>query len=298
MLHYAPVRKAVFPVAGLGTRFLPATKAVPKEMLPVVDKPLIQYAVEEAVEAGIDTMILVTRGDKQAIAEHFRRSESLEHHLAEKKQQDLLESVRDILPPNVCVTEAIQAEPLGLGHAVLCAREQVGNEPFAVILPDDMVRNTEQGCLAQMMDVYRDTGGSILGVERIAPDLSSRYGIAAVQETGDGLLKITELVEKPEPQAAPSDLGVVGRYILSNRIFDHLSGLGAGAGGEIQLTDGIARLMRESDVYAFPFRGRRYDCGARLGLIQATIDYALEDGALRDALLAHLSEIPGVCGAD
>lgn len=290
MEHIAPVTKAVFPVAGLGTRFLPATRAVPKELLPVVDKPLIQYAVEEAVEAGIETMILVTRGDKQAIREHFTRSRSLEAALEGKSQAGLLRSLRDILPEGVRILEAIQEQPLGLGHAVLCARELVGDEPFAVILPDDMIRNPQRGCLAQMMAVYEATGRAVVGVERIPRKLSNRYGIAAVREMADGMLKITELVEKPEPEDAPSDLGVVGRYILPGRIFEHLSGLGAGAGGEIQLTDGIARLMQESVVLAFPFEGRRYDCGSRFGLIQATVDYALEDPGLREALLAHLED--------
>jgi len=288
MSRFPTVRKAVFPVAGLGTRFLPATKVVPKELLPIVDKPLIQYAVEEAVEAGIDTLILVTRGDKQAIREHFRRSQELERLLADRNQAALLQSVRDILPAGVRVEEAIQELPLGLGHAVLCARELVGNQPFAVILPDDVVRNEGQSCLAQMMAVYRATGGSVVGVERIAPELSRRYGVAAVRESTGGLLQITELVEKPEPQDAPSDLGVVGRYILSARVFGHLSGLGAGTGGEIQLTDGIASLMRESAVYAFPFRGRRYDCGSRLGLVQATVDFALADAELGPAMAAFL----------
>ena len=290
MSGVATIRKAVFPVAGLGTRFLPATKSIPKEMLPVVDRPLIQYAVDEAVEAGVETLVLVTRGDKQAISDHFRRSEALESHLSEKGQNHLLDIVRAILPAGVELVEATQDQPLGLGHAVLCAREQVGTEPFAVILPDDMVRTSGPGCLAQMHDVYTATGSSVIGVERIPMELTGRYGIAAVQADDRGYQKITELVEKPEPETAPSNLGVVGRYILSNDIFRHLENLGAGAGGEIQLTDGIARLMTEQAVLAHAFEGQRYDCGSRLGFIQATIDYALDDDALAAALNDHLRQ--------
>jgi UTP--glucose-1-phosphate uridylyltransferase len=215
MSVHLPIRKAVFPVAGLGTRFLPATKSIPKEMLPVVDKPLIQYAVEEAIEAGIDTLILVTRGDKRAISDHFLRSESLERHLESRDQLELLEIVQGTLPQGVQLQEAIQPEPLGLGHAVLCAQPLVGAEPFAVILPDDMVKNNGPGCLAQMQALYQATGLSVVGVERVAPELTGRYGIAAVRSRSDGHLEISELVEKPAPADAPSDLGVVGRYLLS-----------------------------------------------------------------------------------
>ena len=284
------VRKAVFPVAGLGTRFLPATKSIPKEMLPVVDKPLIQYAVEEAIEAGIDTLILVTRGDKQAISDHFRRSEELEKHLESRCQLELLEAIRSILPAGVRLLETTQETPLGLGHAVLCARELLAQEPFAVILPDDMVRTRGKGCLSQMMEVYQATGSSVIGVEHIAPDLTRQYGVAGVVEDSAGYLQITQLVEKPEAADAPSDLGVVGRYILNNDVFLHLAELGAGAGGEIQLTDGIARLMAEQVVLAFPFQGQRYDCGSRLGFIKASIDYALDDESLSESLYQHLAE--------
>jgi UTP--glucose-1-phosphate uridylyltransferase len=291
MNQFSPVRKAVFPVAGLGTRFLPATKSIPKEMLPVVDRPLIQYAVEEAIEAGIDTLILVTRGDKQSISDHFQRSEQLEQHLLTRNQHDMLETVRGILPPGVQLLEAIQEIPLGLGHAVLCARNQVGTEPFAVLLPDDMVRAPGKGCLSQMTEIYDQTGESIVGVEQIPLELSPNYGMAAVNKASSGYLRITELIEKPSPSEAPSNLGVVGRYILNNRIFDHLESLGAGAGGEIQLTDGIVRLMKEENVLAHPFEGERYDCGSRLGFLFAGIDYALEDPSLEGPLRKHLSRI-------
>ena len=257
----------------------------------MVDKPLIQYAVEEAIEAGIDTLILVTRGDKQAISEHFRRSGELERHLESRHQYALLEAVRGILPSGVQLLETVQETPLGLGHAVLCAREQIGAEPFVIILPDDMVRAAGIGCLSQMMEVYQATGSNVIGVERIPPELTSQYGVAAVVEDSDGYLQITQLVEKPEPAQAPSDLGVVGRYILNNDIFLHLAELGAGAGGEIQLTDAIARLMNEQRVLAFPFQGQRYDCGSRLGFLMASVDYALDDESLSEPFYRHLSEI-------
>jgi UTP--glucose-1-phosphate uridylyltransferase len=287
------VRKAVFPVAGLGTRFLPATKAVPKEMLPVLDKPLIQYAVEEAIEAGIDTMILVTRGDKEAIARHFAPDPELERFLENKNSQGPLERIRAILPPGVRVLEAMQEEPLGLGHAVLCARELVGDEPFAVILPDDMIRSTGAGALRQMVEVFQQSGDSVIAVEQIPPEDSSKYGVAAVEENPQGLLEIQTVVEKPAPEAAPSNLGVVGRYILTGEIFELLENLGKGAGGEIQLTDGIARLMQTHTVLAHPFEGRRFDCGSRLGLVLATLEYALADDELAADLQAFLAARPG-----
>lgn len=291
MPSVTPIRKAVFPVAGLGTRFLPATKSIPKEMLPVVDKPLIQYAVEEAIEAGIDTLIFVTRGDKSAVTDHFARSEALERLLENRQELGLLEVVRAILPSHVRIRETLQREPLGLGHAVLCARDEVGDEPFAVILPDDMIHAPGQGALGQMIAAYQATGSSLLGVEEVPSHLTRRYGIAAVQDRGEGYLEVCSVVEKPEPEAAPSRLGIVGRYILAPEIFGFLEGLGAGAGGEIQLTDAIARLLEAHSVLAFPFSGRRYDCGSRLGFIQATIDLALQDEELRAELKQFLAEV-------
>ncbi|MBT8061420.1 MAG: UTP--glucose-1-phosphate uridylyltransferase GalU [Gammaproteobacteria bacterium] len=286
-----PVRKAVFPVAGLGTRFLPATKAIPKEMLPVVDKPLIQYAVEEAIEAGVDTLIMVTRGDKQAISDHFNRSGHLEEFLEQRGKAELLQDMRDILPPGIKLREAIQAEPLGLGHAVLCAQEWVGDEAFAVLLPDDMVKTRGQGCLAAMVDAFGATGVSQVGVEEIAPVDCRRYGVAAVERTKEGAERITEIVEKPEPKAAPSNLGVVGRYVFTGEIFQHLSKIGAGAGGEIQLTDAIARLMMAQPVHAFRLNGKRYDCGSRFGLLAAQLDYAMDIEELAEPLRAAMSEL-------
>jgi len=283
------IRKAVFPVAGLGTRFLPATKAVPKELLPVLDKPLIQYAVEEACDAGIETIILVTRGDKQAISRHFARDDALEAFLEQKGSQAVLERVRAILPSGIEVLEATQEQPLGLGHAVLCASELVGNEPFAVILPDDMILSNGPGALRQMVDIYEQCGHSVVAVEQIPIEDASRYGVAAVEENSRGLLEIQTVVEKPAPEDAPSNLGVVGRYVLSGEIFDLLQHLGTGAGGEIQLTDGIARLMDSDTVLAHPSEGQRFDCGSRFGLVQATLECALADDELAVQIEAFLA---------
>ncbi len=283
------IRAAVFPVAGRGTRFLPATKASPKEMLPIVDKPLIQYAVEEALEAGADTLILVNRGDKHAITQHFTPDAALEELLEQAGKIELLETVRSIAPSGVQLEVAIQEQPLGLGHAVLCARELIGDDPsFAVLLPDDMVRNPARGALAQLAEVHAETGASVIGVEAVDPSLTGSYGIAEVEEQTDGRLKVASLVEKPHPDEAPSNLGVVGRYVLDSRIFDCLERIGAGAGGEIQLTDGIAMLMGDLPVYAHLLEGVRYDCGSRLGMLKANIDYALADRELRAELLEHL----------
>ncbi len=289
MSEFPTIRKAVFPVAGLGTRFLPATKSVPKEMLPVVDKPLIQYAVEEAAEAGIDTVILVTRGDKQAITGHFNPAPELEAFLDSRGNANALEAVRGIFPGHMRLLEAIQEQPLGLGHAVLCARELVGEEPFAVILPDDLIHAPGRGCLEQMAAVFARTGNAVIGVEEIPLELAPRYGVAAVEQDGQGLLPIRQIVEKPSPEEAPSNLGVVGRYILPAEIFPLLENLGSGAGGEIQLTDAIARLMQRQTVLAHPFEGRRYDCGSRLGFVRATIEYALRDPELSQDLADFLT---------
>jgi len=287
----APIRKAVFPVAGLGTRFLPATKAVPKELLPVVDRPLIQYAVEEAVAAGVDTLVFVVSPGKEAILEHFRRDPDLEEKLEASGKDAFLERVRAILPEGVSAHTAEQREPLGLGHAVLCARDLVPeDEHFAVILPDDMVRNDGPGALAQLVAVHEATGGGVIGMEAIDPALTASYGIAEVEETEGGHRRITSLVEKPAPEDAPSNLGIVGRYVLDGRIFDTLETIGKGAGGEIQLTDGIARFMARHPVYAQPLAGVRYDCGSRLGMLKANIDYALQVDDLRAALLPYLDD--------
>lgn len=288
-----PVRKAVFPVAGLGTRFLPATKSIPKEMLPVVDKPLIQYAVEEALEAGIDTLIFITSRKKHAISDHFDTAFELQTRLAESGKTEILARVKDIIPEHVSRVHVTQTEALGLGHAVLCAESVVGDEPFAVILADDMVLNRGPGALAQMVSLHEATGASVIGVERIPPELTCSYGVVGVAEDESEHKRIHTIVEKPLAADAPSDLGVVGRYVLSPRIFELLHGVRAGVGGEIQLTDGIAALLGHEPVLALPFQGKRYDCGSREGYIRATIDHALELDDLREPVLAHIRETLG-----
>ena len=267
------IKKVVFPVAGMGTRFLPATKASPKEMLPVVDKPLIQYAVEEAIEAGITEIVFVTGRNKRSIEDHFDKAYELETELAYRNKQKLLAHIQDILPKNVTCLYTRQSEALGLGHAVLCAKAAVGNEPFAVILADDLIR-APKGAISQMIDVYNTTGSSVLGVETVAPLETGSYGIVEISEV-NGYNKITSIVEKPHPDEAPSNLAVVGRYILTPRIFELLSTIGKGAGGEIQLTDAIAMLLKEQDILAYAFEGQRYDCGSKLGYLHATLAYGL-----------------------
>ncbi|MCP4127452.1 MAG: UTP--glucose-1-phosphate uridylyltransferase GalU [Gammaproteobacteria bacterium] len=275
------VRKAVFPVAGLGTRFLPATKASPKEMLPIVDKPLIQYAVEEAVAAGIEVMVFITGRNKSSISNHFDTAYELEMDLEQRGKEKMLEIVRNIIPPHVSCVFIRQAMPLGLGHAVLCARPVVGDEPFAVVLADDLIDDGERGVLSQMVELYPQQGRSIIGTEMIPPQDTGSYGI--VDPDGDGrLVKMKGIVEKPDPANAPSNRAVVGRYVLRPEIFAHLAQIGRGAGGEIQLTDAIARLIDDEDVLAYEFEGRRYDCGSKLGYLQATVDYAIKHHHLGD----------------
>lgn len=266
-----PIKKVVFPVAGMGTRFLPATKAMPKEMLPVVDKPLIQYAVEEAVSAGCTELVFVTGRNKRSIEDHFDKAYELENELAFRNKDQLLSHVQNILPKNVTCLYIRQAEALGLGHAVLCAKAAIGDEPFAVILADDLI-DAPQGALSQMLQSYQETASSILGVETIDPSQTGSYGIVEISEL-DGKQKIDSIVEKPHPDVAPSNLAVVGRYILTPRIFEFLSTIQRGAGGEIQLTDAIARLLKYETVIAHPFDGTRYDCGSKLGYLQATVAY-------------------------
>ena len=283
---YPAIRKAVFPVAGLGTRFLPATKSIPKEMLPIVDKPLIQYAVEEAIEAGIDTLIFVTSHKKRAILDHFAVDEALQTHLLEQGKQDLYNRVANLIPENVSIEYVIQEQALGLGHAVLCAKELVGDEPFAVLLADDLIRSPNRGCLKQMVDEYHATGAGSIGVEEIPASMTDRYGIVSVEKHDNGRDYIQAIIEKPAPELAPSRLGVVGRYILPAEIFTRLESVRAGVGGEIQLTDAIAVQLAYQPLLAHAFEGVRYDCGSRQGFIQATVDYALEHEELRDDLLA------------
>jgi UTP--glucose-1-phosphate uridylyltransferase len=282
------IRKAIFPVAGLGTRFLPATKSIPKEMLPIVDKPLIQYAVEEALEAGVDTLIFITSRKKHAISDHFDTAFELETKLAEAGKTDLLERVTGVVPDQVSRVHVTQPEALGLGHAILCAESVVGDEPFAILLADDMIRNDGPGALTQMTKVYQQTGASVIGVEEVPEQLTSSYGIVGARENEQGLMEIETIVEKPQPAEAPSRLGVVGRYVLDPAIFGYLRNVRAGAGGEIQLTDGIAALLTTHPVLALPLVGERYDCGSRQGFIKATIEYAMDHDDMRDEILDHL----------
>jgi UTP--glucose-1-phosphate uridylyltransferase len=280
------VTKAVFPVAGLGTRFLPATKASPKEMLPVVDKPLIQYAVEEAAAAGITDMIFVTGRGKRAIEDHFDKAYELEAELQAHGKNKLLKEIRGLLPEGVSCAYIRQAEALGLGHAVLCARHLVGDEPFAVILADDLI-DAQVPVMKQMVQVHAKNGGSVIAVQDIPREDTASYGVVSAERISAGLSKITAIVEKPKPDEAPSTLGVVGRYILSPRIFHFLENTRPGAGREIQLTDGIGRLLREESVYAYEFQGRRYDCGSKIGYLEATVDLALKHPELADEFRAY-----------
>ncbi len=270
------VTKAVFPVAGLGTRFLPATKANPKEMMPVVDKPLIQYAVEEAIAAGITELIFVTSSSKRAIEDHFDSNYELEASLIERGKHDLLDIVRGILPEGISCAYIRQKSPRGLGHAVLCAKQLISNEPFAVLLADDLIDGKLKSCLQQMIEVYQETQASVIAVEKIPPAESRRYGIVDLGQSNEKVARIKSIVEKPEPQAAPSDLGVVGRYILTPQVLTLLENTPQGSGGEIQLTDGIAKLLQEEAVYACRFEGKRFDCGSKIGYLEATLAYALK----------------------
>lgn len=282
------VRKAIIPAAGLGTRFLPATKAMPKEMLPIVDKPTIQYIVEEAIESGIEDIIIVTGKGKRAIEDHFDNSFELEQNLLEKQKFDLLTEVQK--SSKVEIHYIRQKEPNGLGHAIWCARKFIGNEPFAVLLGDDIVR-ADTPCLKQMMDQYESRFASIIGVKHVSDEEVSRYGIVDGNEIEKRLYSINHLVEKPKKEEAPSNLAIMGRYILTPRIFDILNNQKPGAGGEIQLTDAIAELNLIESVYAYEFEGQRFDVGEKLGFIQTTIDFALQREDLRYELLKYLSSI-------
>lgn len=280
------IRKAVFPVAGLGTRFLPATKASPKEMLPIVDKPLIQYAVEEAIEAGVTELIFITSSYKRAIADHFDSNYELEAKLLEAGKQELLDKVRQVKPTGVSCVFMRQPETLGLGHAVGCAEPLVGDEPFAVILADDLIDTTGEGCLKQMLQV--EQGASVIAVQQVPRSHTERYGMVAVEKSDNGFSRIQQIVEKPLPQSAPSDLGVVGRYILPGEIFEIIRNTHPGSGGEIQLTDAIATLLNKSPVYAYQFDGIRYDCGSKLGYLQATVELGAKHPEVGDAFSDYL----------
>lgn len=281
------VNKAVFPVAGLGTRFLPATKASPKEMLPIVDKPLIQYAVEEAMAAGITEMIFVTGRSKRAIEDHFDKSYEIEAELEARGKAKLLELVRSIKPSHVDCFYVRQPEALGLGHAVLCAEKLVGDNPFAVILADDLLYGTPP-VMQQMVEVFDHYHSSVIGVEEIPPSDSASYGVVDGKEWEENIIKLSGLVEKPAPEVAPSNLGVVGRYVLKPRIFDHIRALKPGAGGELQLTDAIQSLLADEQVLAYRYHGTRFDCGSKLGYLKATVEFALRHPEVKDQFAEYL----------
>lgn len=283
------IRKAVFPVAGLGTRFLPATKVTAKEMLPIIDKPLMQYATEEAIAAGIREFIFVTGRTKRSIEDHFDSTPELERALEARNKFKELAQVREILPPGVTCIAVRQTAPLGLGHAVLCAKPVIGNEPFAVLLADDLITNDGHGCLSQMTETYAQEACSLVAVEEVPKDETDRYGIVSVSGETNRLAKVDAIVEKPSPADAPSNLGVVGRYILAPDIFAALEATKPGAGGEIQLTDAIAMLIKESVVKAYRFKGKRYDCGSKLGYLEATVELALQHPQLGPDFQAFLT---------
>lgn len=284
------ITKAVFPVAGLGTRFLPVTKASPKEMLPVVDKPLIQYAVEEAMAAGITEMIFVTGRNKRAIEDHFDKAYELEAELAARDKQSMLELLRSIKPNHVQCFYVRQSEALGLGHAVLCAERLVQGEPFAVILADDLL-DGKVPVMRQMAELHSHYGTSIIGVEQIAPEQSRSYGVVAGTSFESRLLKLHGMVEKPAPENAPSNMGVVGRYVLTPSIFRHLRMIKPGAGGELQLTDGIASLLKQEAVLSYQFDGKRYDCGSKQGYLQATVEFALRHPEVQEEFREYLKTL-------
>ncbi len=285
------IRKAVFPVAGMGTRFLPATKANPKEMLPVVDKPLIQYAAEEAVIAGIDTLIFITGRNKRSIEDHFDKAYELESELEASGKDTMLGMVQNVLPEEVKCIYIRQSEPLGLGHAVLCSKPVVGDEPFAVILADDLIFNDAQGCLSQMVDVYEKENCGVVGVQEVDKQDVKSYGVIAGEKCKEDLWNVDTFVEKPEPKDAPSNIAVVGRYILEPSIFELLENTGKGAGSEIQLTDALATQAKTEKLLAYKFKGKRYDCGSKLGYLQSTVEYALRHKTIGKEFKEYLDKI-------
>jgi UTP--glucose-1-phosphate uridylyltransferase len=293
MKKVTKINKAVFPVAGLGTRFLPATKAQPKEMLPIVDKPLIQYAVEEAYAAGIRHMIFVTGRNKRAIEDHFDTAYELESELEASHKEELLRLVRAMHPDDMDCSYVRQPRSLGLGHAVLCAQSLVGNDPFAVLLADDLMCGLDGGpsVLTQMVDVFQNVPTSLLAVQEVPPDHVQRYGIVAGQPAGERIIKVDRMVEKPKPQDAPSRMGVAGRYILTPAVFEHIRNNPRGAGGEIQLTDGIARLMATEGVHAYQYQGKRYDCGSKQGFLEATVELALKHAEVGPEFQEYLKSL-------
>ena len=285
------VKKAVFPVAGLGTRFLPATNASPKEMLNVVDKPLIQYAAEEAVSAGIDTLIFVTGRNKVSIPNHFDRAYELESELLQKNKNSELELVQNILPSSVNCIYIRQKEALGLGHAVLCAEPAVGNDPFAVILADDLILSRQKSCICQMSDKFKQHEGSIISVQNVDKNNIHKYGVIDGEKINNSDWLLSKIVEKPKASEAPSNMGVVGRYIFNPLIFEYIRKTSKGSGGEIQLTDAIDLMLKKEKVYAYEFEGKRYDCGSKLGFLEATVDYGLNHPELSNDFKKYLDSI-------
>ncbi len=285
-MSYPPVRKAVFPAAGLGTRFLPATKATPKEMLPIVDAPLIQYAIEEVADAGIEEVIIVTGRGKRAIEDHFDLSFELDYFLERHGKSHLLDSTYALLD-RVQISYVRQRQPLGLGHAVACGRRLVGDEPFAVVLADDLIHATPS-CLAQMVQVYEQHGASVIAAQRVEPAQTGRYGIVDGEPVDERTVRVRAMVEKPKPEEAPSNLAIVGRYILTPELFDEIERVNPGSGGEIQLTDALVALLARQSIYAYEFTGTRYDAGDKLGFLQATVEYALRNEELGDRFRAYL----------
>lgn len=284
------IRKAVFPVAGLGTRFLPATKAMPKEMLPVVDKPLIQYAVEEAFASGIEQIIFVTGRNKGALEDHFDHSCELETTLKSRGKDRLFSEVQSVVPPAGTIIYTRQNEPLGLGHAIWCARDVVGDEPFAVLLADDLIR-AEKPVLKQMIEAYDETQSSIIAVIEVDKEETSKYGILDAENVGNGLIRVKGLVEKPDPEVAPSNIAIIGRYILTPQIFRLLGEKKFGAGGEIQLTDAMAKLLKQQGIYGYRFKGTRFDCGDKAGFQMANIAYSLSHPEIGPPVKAFLKTI-------
>lgn len=288
----SPIKKAVFPVAGMGTRFLPATKANPKEMMPVVDKPLIQYAVEEAIQAGMNELIFVTSSSKRAIEDHFDSNFELETKLKSQNKHDLLEIVQSVLPAGISCVYIRQPEALGLGHAILCAKPAVGENPFAVLLADDLIMNTENiSCLQQMVNAFEKVQESIVAIEKIDLKDSTSYGMVGMESNHQGFGRINKIVEKPRPELAPSQFGVVGRYILTPQIFSQLEKTHPGTHGEIQLTDAIAKSLQQHPVYALAFQGKRYDCGNKLGYLQAIVAYGLQHPEISNEFRQYLGSL-------
>lgn len=284
------IRKAIIPAAGLGTRFLPATKAQPKEMLPIVDKPTLQYIIEECVASGIEEILIITGRNKKSIEDHFDKSVELELELEKAGKKETLEMVRNITDM-INIHYIRQKEPRGLGHAISCAKTFVGNEPFAVLLGDDIVYNDEKPCLKQLIDCYNQCGTSVLGVQTVDKSQVNKYGIVGGEQVSDRVYKVSTLVEKPKAEEAPSNVAILGRYIITPRIFEILENTAPGKGNEIQLTDALLKLVEEESMYAYDFEGKRYDAGDKLGYLQATVEYALRRPELRDEFMAYLKSV-------